>query len=264
MDSSERKEDRPLVSVIMPAYHAEEYIEAAVSSVMHQTVSDWELIILDDGSQDGTYAVAQRLAVNDGRIKLVRNEKNMGVARTRNRGFALCCGQYVALLDSDDVWHPDKLEKQLARMEQTGAELSYTAYAIVDGDGKKVRADYLVPQWTTFEQMLKQNVIGCSTVMMTAQIAKTHEFIPEFYHEDYVLWLQLLRSGCKAAGCTEVLVDWRYIENSRSFNKQKAAKNRWRIYRENLGLSIPKSVWLTANYGIAGLMKYFRFPGKKE
>lgn len=256
MDRMEKKDNCPLVSVVMPAYNAEPYIEDAIRSVMEQTVRDWELIVLDDCSGDETCAVAQRLAAEDGRIRLLRNAENMGVARTRNRGVDLCAGQYVALLDSDDVWHPDKLEKQLARMAQTGAELSYTSYAIVGADGKKVKADYLVPQQATFDQLLKQNVIGCSTVMMTARIAKAHPFNTDFYHEDYVLWLQLLRSGCKAAGCTEVLVDWRYIENSRSFDKRRAVRNRWRIYREYLGLSIPKSLWLIANYGAASLKKY--------
>lgn len=256
MERIEKKDNCPLVSVIMPAYNAEPYIEAAIRSVMEQTVHDWELIVLDDCSGDGTCAIAQRLAAEDGRIRLLRNGENMGVARTRNRGFELCAGQYVALLDSDDVWHPDKLEKQLARLTQTGAELSYTSYAIVGADGKKVKADYLVPQWATFDQLLKQNVIGCSTVMMTARIAKSHQFRTDFYHEDYVLWLQLLRSGCKAAGCTEVLADWRHIENSRSFDKRRAVRNRWRIYREYLGLSVPKSLWLIANYGAASLKKY--------
>lgn len=256
MDRTGKQEKSPLVSVVMPAYNAESYIETAVRSVMEQTVRNWELIILDDGSRDGTCAIARRLAAEDGRIRFLRNPENMGVAKTRNRGIALCAGQYVALLDSDDVWHPDKLEKQLARMTQTGAQLCYTSYAIVGADGKKVKADYLVPQHATFDQLLKQNVIGCSTVMMTARIAKSHQFNTGFYHEDYVLWLQLLRAGCKASGCPEVLVDWRYIETSRSFDKRKAVQNRWRIYREYLGLSVPKSLWLIANYGAASLKKY--------
>lgn len=254
MDSDVR--NAPRVSVIMPAYNAEAYIEAAIRSVMNQTMPDWELIVLDDGSRDGTCGIVEGLAAEDPRVTLVRNSENMGVARTRNRGFDLCSGRYAALLDSDDVWHPDKLEKQLARMEQTGAELSCTSYAIVDADGKKIRNDVTVPEWITFEQLLKVNKIGCSTVMLDARILKEHRFRTDFYHEDYVLWLQLLRSGIRAAGCTEVLADWRYIANSRSFNKKKAAGNRWKIYREYLGLSLPKSLWLFANYGASGLKKY--------
>ena len=255
-------ENSPLVSVIMPAYNAESYIEQAVRSVIGQTIKDWELIVLDDGSQDGTCAIVESLAREDDRIRFVRNVENIGVAKTRNRGFEICSGQYVALLDSDDVWHPEKLEMQLARMEQTGAELSYTSYAIVDREGRKTKADYLVPEIVSLKQLLKQNVIGCSTVMLTARLAKRNPFRTEYYHEDYVLWLQLLRSGCRVAGCTQVLVDWRYAEDSRSFNKLEAAKNRWQIYREYLGLSLPNSLWLLANYGAASLKKYLKSPKK--
>lgn len=261
MGDDVKRSREPLVSIIMPAYNAGSYIEEAVRSVIRQTMTDWELIVLDDGSGDETSAIVKRLAAEDSRITLAPNSENMGVAKTRNRGFDLCTGRYVALLDSDDVWHPDKLEKQLARMAQTDADLSYTSYAIVGADGKKIRGDYLVPEQTTFDDLLKTNVIGCSTVMLAAHIVKEHKFNTDFYHEDYVLWLQLLRSGCKAAGCTEVLVDWRYIQNSRSFNKQKAAKNRWKIYRTYLGLSLPKSIWLFANYGVSGLKKYLSTHG---
>ncbi len=251
----------PLVSVVMPAYNAEPYIEAAVRSVMGQTIRNWELILLDDASQDGTWAVAQSLAAEDDRITVLRNAENMGVARTRNRGIAMCAGRYVALLDSDDVWYPHKLETQLRRMKETNAELSYTSYAIVGADGKKVKGDYLVPDAVSFDSLLKENVIGCSTVLISAKIAKENPFSVDFYHEDYVLWLQLLRGNCPAVGCTEVLTDWRYIENSRSFDKRKAVKNRWQIYRKHLRLSVPQSLWLLANYGINGLKKYLRTIG---
>lgn len=249
----------PRVSVVMPCYNSAAFIEEAIRSVMAQTVMDWELIVLDDGSRDGTCEIVEKLAAGDSRIRLVRSIENMGVARARNRGFDLCSGSYVALLDSDDIWHPEKLEVQLARMEQTGAGLSCTAYAIVGADGQKVRNDVKVPEQITFEELLKVNRIGCSTVMLAVEILKEHRFNTSFYHEDYVLWLQLLRAGVKAVGCPQVLVDWRYIANSRSFDKRKAAKNRWKIYREYLGLPVGKSLWLFAGYGAAGLKKYLSF-----
>lgn len=248
--------DRPLVSVIMPAYNAERFIEAAIRSVQNQTVTDWELLVIDDGSVDATCAIVERMAAEDRRVILLRNEANVGVARTRNRGFDLCSGSYVALLDSDDIWHREKLEKQLARHAETGADLTFTSYAIIDAAGSRIRADYLVPPTATLDRLLKENVIGCSTVMLKASVVKKHHFRTDFYHEDYVLWVQLLRSGFKAAGCTEVLVDWRYIRDSRSFNKQKAAGNRWRIYREYLKLPFLKCVWLFANYAAVSLKKY--------
>ena len=252
----EQKKTTPLVSVIIPAYNAERFLEETVRSVMNQTVQDWELLILDDCATDGTYALAERLAAEDDRITLLKNEQNMGVARTRNRGFDLCRGKYVALLDSDDVWHPEKLERQLARMEETAADFSYTSYAIVDIEGKKTKADFLVPGEVTYSDQLTRNAIGCSTVMLKKELLDKYRFATDFYHEDYVLWVQLLRDGCRAAGCTEVLVDWRYVENSRSFNKMKAARNRWRIYRDYLKLPLHERIRFFAVYAVTSVIKY--------
>lgn len=248
----------PVVSVIMPAYNAERFLEEAVRSVMAQTLTDWELLILDDCSTDGTAALAERLAAEDHRITVLRNEQNMGVARTRNRGFDLCRGSYVALIDSDDVWLPEKLERQTALLKKNGADFSYCSYAIIDADSNNVRPDYLVPAVTTFRSLLRENTIGCSTVLLSRDIVQHHRFETDFYHEDYVLWARLLKAGYRAAGCTEVLVNWRFIQNSRSFDKKKAAGNRWRIYRGYLKLPLRTSLWAFSGYAAASLKKYYR------
>lgn len=245
------------VSVIMPAYNAECYIEAAVRSVMAQTYQDWELIVIDDGSRDSTVEIAERLAREDNRITVLRNEVNMGVSKTRNRGLDLAQGTYVALLDSDDVWHPEKLKTQIDCIKRTGADFTYCSYAIVNADGEPVKADYIVPERITFDSMLRENFVGCSTVLLTAPIAKKYRFGSGFYHEDYVLWMQLLKDGYQAYGNVEILVHWRYIENSRSFDKRKSAKNRWLIYRNYLGLSLAKSLWAFCGYTASGVKKYF-------
>ena len=248
--------ERPLVSVIMPAYNAERFIESAIRSVMAQTVSDWELLVLDDGSRDQTAQIAQRLAQEDPRIRFLPNERNMGVARTRNRGFDLCRGRYVALLDSDDLWCPEKLETQLALAQRTGAQLLYTSYAIIDSQDQPCRPDYIVPETVDFDSLLKENVIGCSTVLFSAELLERYRFTTEFYHEDLVLWLHMLRDGYRAAGCPQVLTRWRFLENSRSFDKRKSAGNRWRIYRKCLGLPLGKSLCCFGSYVIRGLKKY--------
>lgn len=249
-------EKKPLVSVIMPAYNAQRDIEEAIRSVMAQTVTDWELLVMDDGSSDATAQIVQGLAREDDRIQYHRSPKNIGCAGVRNLGFDRCQGEYVALLDSDDVWLPEKLEKQLTLAQRTGAGLLYTSYGIMDVDGAQSRADYLVPETVDFKALLAENVIGCSTVMLSGRLVKKFHFETNFYHEDYALWLALLRSGVKAAGCREVLVRWRYAANSRSFNKMQSAKNRWKIYRQYLKLPLGKSVWYFANYVAASLKKY--------
>lgn len=246
----------PIVSVIMPAYNSRRFIAQAIASVQAQSVTDWELLVIDDGSQDDTCAIVETLAAQDRRVRLIRNEQNMGVAATRNRGFDLCRGQYVALLDSDDVWYPHKLQRQLELLERTGADIAYCSYAIVDEEGLQAKSDYTIPEQVDFDGLLRENVIGCSTVVLRRGILESHRFRTDFYHEDYVLWLDLLRTGHRAAGCSETLVAWRLIANSRSYDKRRSAFNRWRIYRQYLQLPLGKSMVAFASYAAASLRKY--------
>lgn len=249
-------ENRPTVSVIMPAYNAARFVEAAVRSVCAQTVTDWELLVLDDCSKDDTCSIVETLASRDSRIRLIRNEQNKGVARVRNQGLDLCRGEYAAFLDSDDIWLPQKLETQLKRIREAEAALCYCSYNVIDICGNTAKNDYVVPEKTNFEALLRQNVIGCSTVLLRADAAQKYRFNTEFYHEDYILWLQLMMDGYKAVGCPEILAQWRFLENSRSFNKGNSAKNRWRIYRDYLKLPLFKSIRVFCAYVVTGLKKY--------
>lgn len=246
----------PLVSVIMPAYNAEQFIGEAINSVISQTISDWELIVIDDCSTDETYAQASRCAGRDSRITLLRNDSNSGVAKSRNRGIDLAKGQYVAFLDSDDVWYPEKLQRQVKRIQEVQAGICYCSYAIIDHSGQRVRADYLVPPEVSFEDILKENCIQCSAMLIPAEIIRETPFNTEFYHEDYVLGLDILKKGYKAVACTDILLSWRYLDHSRSFDKKKSARNRWKIYREYLKLPLVKTIHVFGCYALAGLRKY--------
>ena len=242
----------------MPAYNCEKYIEAAIRSVMAQTYTDWELIVLDDGSGDGTREIIECLAAEDERIRPMPNEKNMGVAKTRNRGIDNSRGEFIALLDSDDIWHSDKLDLQIKKMQADNADLCYCSYAIIDSDGIKVKEDYKVPESVDFKVLLRENYIGCSTVIISKKVLNERRFMTDYYHEDYVLWLELLRDGIKAAGCVDVLAEWRLIRNSRSFDKRRSASNRWDIYRKHLGLSRIHSLCLFVAYAFNGIKKYLK------
>lgn len=259
-----QNKNAPLVTVIMPAYNAASYIAESIESVRSQTVSDWELLIIDDCSNDDSFKIAQSYADHDDRIKVMRNETNSGVALTRNRGIAMANGSFIAFLDSDDVWYPEKLNRQLECMERTNAGISYCSYAIVDRNGKKCKADYLVSDSVTYRQLLKKNCMQCSAMLIRAEILKKIPFNTEFYHEDFVLGLDILHSGVKAAGCPEVLLAWRYIQNSRSFDKRKSAINRWKIYRSYLNLPLLYCMYLFVCYTVTGLRKYLRKGNFKE
>lgn len=246
----------PTVSIVMPAYNAQRHIEKAIRSVMAQTVEDWELLVLDDGSNDDTCTIVERLMAQEPRISLLRNERNLGVAQTRNRGLERCCGEFVALLDSDDVWYPEKLERQIALLRESGAALCCCAYDIIGDDGAPVKASYDVPDQVDFDTLLKENVVCCSTVVLRGDVARNFRFDAGYYHEDYVLWLQLLQQGYRIVGCLQVLAAWRLSQGSRSYNKLKSAKNRWIIYREYLRLPLLKCIRAFCAYAVAGLRKY--------
>lgn len=249
---------KPLVSVIMPAYNAEAFISEAISSVLAQSVQDLELIVIDDCSQDGTWELICQFALQDGRIRKIKNEENMGVAKTRNRGMELCCGQYVAFLDSDDYWKPHMLEKMIARAEETGADIIYCSYAIVDEQGNKLCNDFIVPPETTFRESIVRSVITCSSVLVTSELAKNHRFPTDMYHEDIALWFGILKDGGVARGVTEVLGAYRQRADSRSAGKIKSACRRWPIYRKHLGMSVGQTICTMVRYGYYGLLKFKR------
>lgn len=254
--AEKRSESTPLVSVIMPAYNAEKYIEQAIRSVQKQTVRSWELIVVDDRSTDKTAEQIRRLAAEDMRIIPVYSETNHGAAESRNIALRQCRGEFVALLDADDVWHPQKLERELERARETDADLVYSSYAMIDEQGTRCFSDFIVEESTDLQSMLNCNTIGCSTVLMKAKVLEKRPFVTDFYHEDYIMWLSLLQAGCTAVGVRDILVDYRVARGSRSFNKLKSAKNRWRVYRDYLKLPLIPSVKAMAGYAINGLKKY--------
>lgn len=247
--------DEPIVSVIMPAYNAEAFIEDAIASVQAQTMAQWELLVVDDGSTDKTREILRRLAETDGRIHPVAGKGRQGAAASRNQAMDLAKGQYLAFLDADDLWRPEKLERQLALAESTGADLVCCSYAMIDPAGQPCHRDFLVCREISFEGMLRRNEIGCSTVLLSPSAAG-YRFSVDFYHEDYVLWLQMLQDGLSLRGLPEVLADYRVQPGSRSGNKLKSARNRWKIYRDYLRLPLPKRLWAMGGYMLAGLKKY--------
>lgn len=249
---------KPLVSVIMPAYNAAEFIGEAIASVQAQSVTDWELLVIDDGSRDDTVELVRSMAGKDGRIHLLVNENNMGVAKSRNRGMDICRGSYVALLDSDDYWKPQMLERMLSRAEETGADIIYCSYEIVDERGNKLCNDFLVPEETNFRESIVRSVITCSTVLVTRQLVDNNRFPVNMYHEDIAMWFQILRDGGTARGVTEVLAAYRQRADSKTANKMKSACRRWKIYRDHLDMPLGFTIVTMAQYGFYGLKKFRR------
>ncbi len=244
-----------LISVIMAAYNAEKTIELAIRSVLNQTYTNFELLVIDDGSTDNTVSVVQRLADYDSRVILIRNEKNSGVSYTRRYGLKMARGTWIAILDSDDAWKPEKLEKQVLLQQLTHAELLYTGSTFMDEDGKAIHWQLHVPQKIEYKKLLKQNLISNSSSLVKKTLYEQNYVMGNKMHEDYAIWLNILKSGQVAYGVDEPLLIYRIAKTSKSGNKIDSAKMNWRTYRA-CGLNILSAAYYEACYIFNGLKKY--------
>ncbi len=248
-------EEFGLVSIIMAAYNAEKTIEQAINSVLSQTYPNFELLVIDDCSTDRTAQLVQQLAIKDNRIRLVQNEKNSGVSYTRKHGLEEAKGEWIAILDSDDAWAEDKLEKQMLLQEKTGAELLFTGSTFMDADGKKFDWYLHAPSEVTYRQLLKQNVLSNSSALVRKELYSKHYAVGDDMHEDFAIWLSILKEGKKAYGVDEPLLIYRIAKSSKSGNKIKAAKMNWNTYRY-VGLNPLVAFYYECWYVVKGLLKY--------
>lgn len=245
----------PRVSVIMPAYNAKKTIQASIESVVAQTVKDWELIVIDDGSCDETPLIIERLAAEDLRIKFFQNDKNRGVSYTRNRAIALAEGEWIAFLDSDDQWLPEKLEKQLAlAVEHPDMVVCYTASSFISEDGRPYGYIMDAPERMTYKMLLRKNLLSCSSVMIRSAVMKEIKMPHDKMHEDYYVWLTVVRSCGVAYGVNEPLLVYRLCANSKSSSRIKSAKMLFNSYRA-VGYSFVVAGLLTLQYTLHSVSK---------
>jgi teichuronic acid biosynthesis glycosyltransferase TuaG len=242
------------VSVVMPAYNAAGTLEASMRSALAQTHAAVELLVVDDRSTDASWELIQRQADADPRVVPIRQPRNGGVAAARNAGIEAASGRYVAFLDSDDTWYPDKLEVQLAALRESGARVGYAAYERVDAAGR-VLSRVRPPARATYAEMLKGNCIGNLTGLYDRSLGD-----PRFGamgHEDYVFWLGLVRAAGEAV-CAQpdrMLASYLVRQGSLSSNKLRAARWQWRIYRESERLGVLRSGWYFAHYAARAVGK---------
>ncbi|WP_088032400.1 glycosyltransferase family 2 protein [Evansella clarkii] len=245
-----------LVSIITPAYNSEKFIRHTIDSVLAQTYSNWEMIVVDDCSTDRTVEIVTEFMEKDNRIKLVQLKENKGPALTRNTAIKYARGRYLAFLDSDDQWLPEKLQRQLVFMKKNDIAFSYTNYEFIDEDGTPTNKFTQIPDVVDYKDLLKQNIIGCLTVMLDINKTGKIEMADIRSRQDYTTWLSLTKRGFKAYGIKETLAKYRLVENSLSSNKVKMAKQNWKVYREVERLSVIKSLWYFLHYIYYKVRKY--------
>lgn len=239
----------------MPAYNSEKYITQAIESILNQSYANWELLIINDCSTDSTEKIIKRYQAQDKRIKLITLGKNKGVANARNIGMQNAKGNYIAFLDSDDIWQPEKLQRQIQMLESNDAYITYTEYLIIDETGQTIKKRR-VKETLHFKDLLKENSIIFSSVVCKKASITNKYFKSEWYHEDYVFLLDLAKEGKTFKGINESLMQYRVHKSGRSFNKVTAAKYRWKIYRKYLGMSLLQSLCYFVVYAWNGIRKY--------
>ena len=247
-----------LVSVIMPAYNSARTLEDAASSVLEQTYENIELLIADDDSSDDTSEICQALASKDSRVHVITNTSNQGALKTRLKAIREAKGEWIAFLDSDDLWKPDKLSKQLALRNDTGCDLVYTGSSFIDENGQPYEWILHVPERIEYKQLLKQNIISNSSVLVKKDLFV--RFAPDNedkhdMHEDFACWLGMLRAGHTARGIDEPLITYRLSKSSMSGNKLKAYSMNMYTYKY-VGLGLFSRLYYQMCYSVNGIKKY--------
>lgn len=238
---------KPLVSIITPAFNASRTIAQTIQSAQAQTFHNWEMIVVDDCSRDDTCAVVEGYAACDTRIQLLRQGGNVGPAGARNAALKVAVGRYIAFLDSDDYWLPKKLERQLCFMQEHDSLLSYTLYRRFRESAEEAGPLVRLPSVLTYHDLLKNTGIACLTAMVDRERAGSIEF-SAIRHEDYALWLKLLKPGFIAHGLMEDLARYRVSSVSVSGNKLRSAAWVWNIYRDAEKLNLVYAAWCFVNY----------------
>ncbi|TQQ83941.1 glycosyltransferase family 2 protein [Peptacetobacter hominis] len=244
-----------LVSIITPMYNAEKYIKDTIESVISQEYKEWEMIVVDDCSTDGCTEIVKKYSNKDSRIKYIRSEKNGGVSKARNLALKNASGRYIAFLDSDDIWSPEKLSRQIDFMKKENATISFTSYELINEDNERIGKIISVPEKVDYKTLLKGNIMGCLTVIIDRENLDQEIKMSGYRHEDYVLWLSILKQGYYAYGLNDVLAFYRKTPESLSGNKMKSAMWTWNIYRNVEKISLIKSIYYFINYAVNGIKK---------
>lgn len=244
----------PLVSIITPSYNSIRFIEQTINSIVNQTYTNWELLITDDCSTDGTWELVTHFSRIDNRIKAYRLAENAGAGVARNNSIEHATGRFIAFCDSDDQWKHNKLEEQIRYMLKNDLGLSYSNYDIVNEDNKKI-AEVVGPRVVTYKTMLRNCYIGCLTAIYdTEKVGKV--FMQDIRkRQDWVLWLFILKRTPAAFNIQDNLAIYRKRRTSISSNKADLVKYNWKVYYEILDYSFIRSFLLMVQFMVFYLLK---------
>jgi glycosyltransferase involved in cell wall biosynthesis len=244
-----------LVSIITPLYNSSKFIEECIASVLSQTYQNWEMIMVDDKSTDDTIEVVRKITNGDVRFTLIELEENIGSGLARNKAIAAAKGRYIAFLDSDDMWLPNKLKTQIEFMNSNNLAFTYTSYDLLNYKNINI-GTFKTKSLITYSELLKTNCIGCSTVIYDTKFLGKRYFNELRTRQDYVLWLSILKEVKYTKGISEPLSIYRIRKESISSNKRSAILQVWYVYRKIEKLNLIKSLYYFTHYAINGIKKY--------
>ena len=232
-----------LVSVIMPAYNSAAFISESIQSVLTQSYQNWELLVIDDASSDSTKMIVQQFAEEDSRIQLLVNSTNKGTHHTRNKGIKVAQGDFIAFLDADDQWKPEKLKKQLDLLSKENKPACFSSYELISEDGENLNKKIQALPVLTYEKLLKANYVGNLTGIYSAK-ALGKIYCPEISkRQDWALWLKVIEKGGPLQGIQESLAIYRVRKDSISGNKVEMLKYNFNVYHKILGYDLFTSLW---------------------
>ena len=246
--------NKPMVSVVIPAYNCRKTLAEAIDSALCQDV-DLEILVLNDCSPENLDDIMEAYA-GDSRVRYLKNDVNLGASGSRNRGVALAEGEYVAFLDADDCWRPGKLSRQLKLLEKTGLILCCTAREMMTPDWKSTGRIISVPEHIAYRDLLKDNCISCSSVVLPTAVAREFPMEHEDSHEDYIMWLRILKKYGSACGINEPLLQYRISTTGKSGNKLKSAMMTWKVYRY-MEFGPIQSLACFVSYAVHGVKKHW-------
>ncbi len=250
------KSNLPLVSIITPSYNAAKYIEETIKSVQNQTFTNWEHIIVDDGSTDDTIKIVENLTRLENRIRFIKLDINSGSAVARNIGIENASGSYLTFIDSDDIWFPNFIENSIAVINKSAVPFVFSSYRRANENLEFVYSDFIVPQKVTYTDVLKTNSISCLTAFLDLSVLGKKEMPLVRKRQDMGLWLQYLKEIPFAKGILEPMAIYRIRENSLSRNKWKLLKSQWFFYRKIENISVIKSSYYLLCWSYLGFLKY--------
>jgi len=247
-----------LVSIITPLYNNENFLNDCITSVINQTYKSWEMLIVDDKSTDNSYKLALNFSELDSRIKVYQTEANSGAGLARNLAIEKSNGKYIAFLDSDDIWHHDKLKIHIKEMIENNASFSHTSYGYLTESGVRLKKTLKVSSnWIGYYDLLKKTEISCLTAIYDAhKLGKV--YMPDIRRkQDYGLWLSILRKGVKSYPVNQTLAWYRQVSGSATSKKHKLILKHYKFLRQNQGLNFFKSIYYTFWWGINGIKRYY-------